>query len=108
MKMTEESTFGINWNPVQLEEGWEDECDDGEYPSTDFPTQLHPARNIQTSCIRAFGHRNQAELTHSDTDFRKVTIYLPNALLQKMRQLKKRKKIHSYSEAIAAALTPYL
>ena len=49
--------------------------------------------------IRAFGHRNQAELTHSDTDFRKVTIYLPNALLQKMRQLKK-EKIHSYSEAI--------
>ena len=102
MRMTDEKTFGINWNPIDLEEGWEEEDESGT-AHVAVSLKNRPAGHFQAS--RCLDHDHARE---TETDLRKVTVYLPYALFRKMHQYKKRKRIRSYSEAIANALTLYL
>jgi hypothetical protein len=102
MRLTDEYTYGINWDAANLEEGWEEIDEDGTTPEL-FSSKNRPVRCFQTSWCLERDHDRETE-----ADMRKVTVYLPYALFRKMHQYKKRKRIRSYSEAIANALTSYL
>jgi hypothetical protein len=102
MRLTDEYTYGINWDAANLEEGWEEIDEDGTTPELSSSKNC-PVRQFQASRCLDHDHAREAE-----TDLRKVTVYLPYAVFRKMHQYKKRKRIRSYSEAITSALTSYL
>jgi hypothetical protein len=95
MRETGESVFGINWNTSALEEGWEEEEDEIQ----ELEPHINSRKVLQSE-------RTSSRLWESGSH--KITVYLPNAIFQKLRQRKKLRCIRSYSEAIAQALSKYL
>lgn len=107
MKKEGENMFGINWNPIDLVESQEE--DDNNFVKTNFPDpRLLHTQNDPSGFERESLNQDHTDPPLSDADLRKITIYLPNALFQKMRQQKKRRMIRSYSEAISNALEPLM